>query len=87
MIILGEFHLTIKKINYKQMKINHSIVMLLILQCMALFQSCTQNEYMIEPVGEKVPYTEEKKAITDELSASGKTLFLSAFEKVIFLIC
>jgi len=55
--------------------------MLLILQCMALFQSCTQDEYMIEPVGEKVPYTEEKKAITDELSASGKTLFLSAFEK------
>ena len=63
------------------MKINHSIVMLLILQCMALFQSCTQNEYMIEPVGEKVPYTEEKKSITDELSASGMTLFLSAFEK------
>ena len=81
MIIVGEFHLTIKKTNYKQMKINHSIVTLLILQCMALFQSCTQSEYMIEPVGEKVPYTEEKKSITDELSASKMTLFLSAFEK------
>jgi len=63
------------------MKINHSFATLLIIQCVALFQSCTQNEYMIEPVGEKVPYTEEKKTITDELSASGKTLFLSAFEK------
>jgi len=63
------------------MKINHSIVTLLILQCMALFQSCTQSEFMIEPLGEKVPYTEEKKTITDELSASGMTLFLSAFEK------
>jgi len=63
------------------MKINHSILTLLIIQCVALFQSCTQNEYMIEPVGEKVPYTEEKKSITDELSASKMTLFLSAFEK------
>jgi len=83
MIIVGEFHLTIKKTNYKQMKINHSIVTLLILQCMALFQSCTQDEYMIEPVGEKVPYTEEKKTITDELSASGKLFFCPLLKKAI----